>query len=696
MSPNITTTNNLDLIIVFCLLLCGLTANGQEVAPDLSSRTAYHNQLFFNRFLINPTFSLVRENKSYLNILHRNQYATFEDNSQNYFLGFSNKLNERTALGISVYSQWAGVVQEFGFNANYATSVKLGSKSSLAFGTNVTYFNEGLDRNRVVATEGDEKIIESGKESKIAIQPGITLSMGRFDFGVYAENLFKYNQTKNIFLTNLNDKSIKATLQYTHPFTATRGLFADARLMPLVQMGKNADGSLAYVGSLLLDLPSYGWLLTNYDDTYGASVGLGFNINKKMSLGYLLEKDLTQDDADFGWNHEVSLAYTFKSDDEVKGFADNSDDARVDQVVRNYEEQILNLIADRDKLREENKKILSARAKSEATEVAYEKRPNRKTKAKIKAEVDKAVEDSQNFAYETRPKRSARSKRKAEVDKNAEDSHWLAYENRLILDELILRQDSIEAARTAASEKRFAAIVRVLRNDIKYNFKAHFQDLNKDRHTLMAKNGTKPEMSEKIKTVYVAAETKPQRAQHIDKVLVGVETKPIRLLNYIGMMVTAQTIPETFKTLDPLLIKVDKRPEPELKVNTMVAAVEAIPDKTKSLNTIEHKDFIKLPIANLGNSDIVGAKSGYYVIANVYRTKKYLKAFMNSLSEQGLEAKQFYNKNNGLYYVYLADYNFKEEAKTAYVSDLDGKYHDEKWIMEVADNSAIVNNYYVD
>ena len=68
---------------------------------------------------------------------------------------------------------------------------------------------------------------------------------------------------------------------------------------------------------------------------------------------------------------------------------------------------------------------------------------------------------------------------------------------------------------------------------------------------------------------------------------------------------------------------------------------------------------------------------------------------MSSLKKQGLDAKKFYNKENGLYYVYLADYNYKKDATTAYVSDLNGKYEDEKWIMEVADNStAIVHNTY--
>ncbi|MEJ2585914.1 MAG: type IX secretion system membrane protein PorP/SprF, partial [Robiginitalea sp.] len=107
-------TYTLGSLLLLTMALCAQSAYGQEDPADFRIKSPFHNQLFFNRFLINPTFSLVRENKSYLNILHRNQYASFEDNIQNYYLGFSNKLNERTALGIGLYGQWEGVMQEFG------------------------------------------------------------------------------------------------------------------------------------------------------------------------------------------------------------------------------------------------------------------------------------------------------------------------------------------------------------------------------------------------------------------------------------------------------------------------------------------------------------------------------------------------------------------------------------------------------
>ena len=583
MNCNNNITKKLGLLSVFCLMICAQSLFSQEEVAtqnSTSSNTAYHNQLYFNRFLINPTFSLVRENKSYLNVLHRNQYATFEDNKQNYYIGYSNKLSERTALGLSVYGQWNGVMQEVGFNANYATAVQLGAKTRLTFGTNITYSNSGIDRERIVATENDETLQSTHKETQVAIQPAVTLSFGRFDVGVYGEELFGYNQTTNAFNTNLSLYSLKASLQYTHTFNAPRGLFENARLMPLVQVGQNEDNSISYVGSVLLDMPNYGWLQTTYDDMYGLSFGLGFNLNEKISIGYLLEKDVAEKEANLGWNHEISVAYTFKDNHAgQKGYSSESEDGRIDQIVKNYEEQILELKKEANSLKNKNNK------NSETTAVA-----DNTTTTTTSAEAA-ALENS------------------------------MAYQNRLILDELILRQDSLETARAEDLEKRFELMIRVLKNEI---------------------------------------------AQEREK---------------------GNTTPTPAKK--------------NIVINNALTGVAANDTKKEAKPSYSREDFNELPIKVLRQADIVGVKSGYYVIANVYKTEKYLNAFMADLKKQGLNAKTFYNKESGLHYVYLAASDLKEDLETAIASNLGGKYNKEKWIMQIDNgtynpNTATVNNHYED
>lgn len=647
--------NKIGMLLLFCAVLGLQSSFGQEAAPTLGTKSTYHNQLFFNRFLINPTFSLVRENKSYINILHRNQYATFEDNDQNYFLGFSNKLNDRTALGISVYSQWSGVVQEFGFNANYATAVRLGDKNKLTFGANLTYFTEGIDKNRIITADADNKIEESKKESQVAIQPGVTLSLGQFDFGVYATDLFKYNQTTNEFATNLGAKSVKASVQYTYEFMQNRGLLANARLMPLVQVGQNEDGGMNYIGSILLDLPDYGWFQSNFDMEYGLSLGLGFNLSKKMSLGYLLERDIVNKEADLGWNHEVTLAYTLDREHNAKGlFAEGSEDAKVDRIVRNYEEQIL-------ALKEEVEKNKAGNTKKDAvTQVA-----------------DREVMEAMS-------------------NMNDADANSLAYENRLILDELILRQDSIDAARTAAFDMRLASVVNGLKDELKQSTLSSVQNPGAATHTGVASNDIKSEI---IKRMDAASKTSDSSVEATDtmNVVVAEATMPAKSVEKMAPVVkTAEAVVDNSNKQDVSTEEAYTRTVKFEPVHKVLGEIITKPAVTENSDANDMKNGVKLPFKTMKQSDLVGVKSGYYVIANVFKSRKYLDAFMGDLKKKGLDAGYFYNKENGLHYVYLADYNYKSDAKTAYVSNMNGQYNADKWIMQVDNTSSIVDNFYED
>lgn len=600
-SSNITVRKNYLIILISTVLGFGFTYS-QEAPPaqtEISINSTFHNQLFFNRFLINPTFSLVRENKSYINVLHRNQYASFEDNAQNYYLGFSNKLNESTALGMGVYGQWSGVMQEFGFNANYANSVKLGDKTALTFGTNVSYISGGIDQDRIVTPEDDPTLRDTRRENRIGVHPGIALSVGQFDFGLYAKDLIQYNQTTNEIIAGIGDDNLKASVQYSHLFAASTGLLEDARLMPLVQLGQNREGEFTYIGSLLLDLPNYGWLQSTYDQTYGLSVGLGFNLSKQLSIGYLMEKNVADETANLGWNHELSLAYTFKEDLSSSPNAllssVESKDAQIDRIVRNYEEQLA-------QLREEYSQRDNSAVAEGSTDKPAKKEKTGKRAYRKKNVYDKAVESGVA----------------EDIVQDELDANSLAMENRLILDELIWRQDSIEKARTAMYEKQFETIVRLLRKEIDVKTKDRFNRLTG----------------------------------------VSFETATASLDDYIVV---------------------------NNKQTTESTADKTVPTK---------EELKEIPIRNQNRSDVIGVDSGYYLIVNVYSNKRYLQAFVNKLNNEGLNARQFYNRKNGLYYVYLADFNNKDEARLAMASDLDGSYQEEKWILEISDPVATASIQY--
>ena len=249
------------LTIIAALSLTNLQA--QEDDPILLYSPASQNLLKFNRFLINPTFSTVQEDKSYINLLHRNQSVQFKDNDQTYFLSYSGRIGDRSGLGLSLYTQSIGPVSNIGVLANYAYGIKLSEKSNFTFGGNLAYYSTGLDRNNVDVIDAEDFRLNGTEDSNVlSFQPGFNLSYGKIDFGVFAENLFDYNLKTSESLTDFADKTYSAHLQYTHAFENGNGIMEGSRLMPIARVRMNGQNrfasdeeaqDLSYGGGLILD-----------------------------------------------------------------------------------------------------------------------------------------------------------------------------------------------------------------------------------------------------------------------------------------------------------------------------------------------------------------------------------------------------------------------------------------------------------
>ena len=343
--------------VMLCFLALTNIVRAQDESPFISYDVPSQNLLKFNRFLINPTFSTVREDKSYITLLHRNQSVSFDDNNQLYFLSYSGRINDRTGLGLSLYTQREGVVSNYGILANYAYGVKLSDKSNFTFGANVSYYSSGLDQNRANPIELDPLLSGFQDSSLLSFQPGFNISYAQFDFGVFAENLFDYNLKTNESITEFEDKTFSAHLQYTYQFENNSGVLENSRLMPLARARKVGEEDIVLGGNIIFDLPKLGWVQAGYDTYYGASAGIGFNLGKRLSLGYTMEKGLSNSFDNFGVTHEISFAYSFNpnlTEDRVM-LEDNEEAiANVEEEQESLEES---LAADEEEITELKRRL---------------------------------------------------------------------------------------------------------------------------------------------------------------------------------------------------------------------------------------------------------------------------------------------------------------------------------------------------
>lgn len=595
-----------SVLYVLLFVFATMKVSGQEENPFVAYDVPAQNLLKYNRFLINPTFSTVREDKSYINLLHRNQSVQFDDNNQNYFLSYSGRISDRTGLGLSLYSQQSGTLSNFGVLANYAYGVKLNDRSNLTFGANVSYYNSGFDQGRASTVEEDPFLAGLQDQNLLSFQPGLNLSYGKFDVGVFAENLFDYNLKTSESLTEFKDKTFSGHLQYTHQFENQTGIFEEGRLMPLARVRKIGEEDVTLGGSLILDLPKLGWIQAGYDSFYGAAAGIGFNLNRRISLGYTMEKGLSNNFDNFGLTHEISFAYSFSP----------------------------NLTEDRVMLEDD-----------------YE---------------DDLVQNT------LEPENIA-------TNEEIEDLKQKLAENDAIIEELMFRQDSLEATRQTDLERRFEMVMRMVRNET---------------------NGDRPDLEKRAKELFMDDDTRTEVASAQDPSKIE-DPSTLNILNNEKQQDrVAVTDNKNNTTIDRIQVaepNITRNDIIDTKVNELVQPKDAVVENklVKEIDPIAKPEVAQDGVKSRKFKNLPNVTDGYYVVANVYKGGKYMDNFLTTLNSKGINADYIDNPNNGLKYVYLKRYETFEDAVAAYDSKLNGKYDGAMWIMNVDNkytNEAYASN----
>ncbi|MBT8283389.1 MAG: type IX secretion system membrane protein PorP/SprF [Muriicola sp.] len=680
------------LLVIVCVMAF-LGVKAQDDNPFITYDVPSQNLLKFNRFLINPTFSTVREDKSYINLLHRNQSVTFDDNNQTYFLSYSGRMGDRTGLGLSLYTQREGIVSNYGVLANYAYGVKLSDKSNFTFGANVSYYNSGFDQNRANPVEEDPLLGGFQDVSLLSFQPGFNLSYGKFDFGLFAENLFDYNLKSQESVSDFQDKTFSGHLQYTHQFENASGILENGRLMPLARARKVGQDDFVLGGNLILDLPKLGWIQGGYDSFYGASAGVGFNLNKRLSIGYTMEKGLSNNFDNFGVTHELSFAYSITpnlSEDRV--MLEDSEEA----LAQNEEDQeglLDENLTDKDEEIQELKRRL---AENDAilAELMYRQ-------DSIESNRQKDLED--RFERVMRMVRRETSGDRPDLEQRAEEMYFI-------------NNDKSAIAQTTADPKEFNKPVKkqpektpVLEKQQSRDAVAQVQKAPIKDKTNQSKSGVKSRKFRDLEGVqdgyYVVANVYKDEhylnkfvdamneegfpANYIDNPENGM--KYVYLQRYDSWAEAEQAYHTKLGgnyTGDLWVMNVQNR----YRNDTYLANANKIKERSSEFGTdvlqknVVVQDKVAANIPEDQDPGLYGGNTDYYIIANVFANPNNAKRFVRLLNSRGLSASYFVNPKNKYRYVYLKKHNSWNNALITYYSKLNDAYDDKMWIMRVTPN----------
>lgn len=310
----------LNIVFIICLTFQVYSQEGGVVALSVPVR----NSLKFNRHLISPTFSLVREQNKYLSFNNKREMVQFDNAPQTYIFGYSGRFRENIGAGLSLFQQDYGVFTTFGGVANFAYNVVLNRESNLTFGMNLGMYNSGINQGKIITNFPDPSLDDVSSSMVVTLNPGINYGIGFLDFGLTLDNLVSYNFTSSNMLEDNPEQGIQVHAMYTGYFNS-RGFFDESKFSGLLRSEFKKDQTIIS-GLMMVSVPKGIWGQVGYNTLYGVSVGVGLNISSQIAIEYNYEKALG-DLSTLGNSHDITLAYRFKNNNRYNYNGDEDEQA---------------------------------------------------------------------------------------------------------------------------------------------------------------------------------------------------------------------------------------------------------------------------------------------------------------------------------------------------------------------------------
>lgn len=603
------------------LLVC-CTAISQVENKSTIVDWRQHNLTQYNKFLVNPTYSAVRNQHRSVSFWSRIQWTGVDNSPQTYMLSYAGKVGENSGAGLGLYQQSLGLLVDSGLLVNYAYNVQIAQEVSLAFGVNTTLFRRGLDKNTANSADPDPAVLDNKDDFLLVFMPGLNVSIKNFDVGVYAENLFDYNFNDSNTLTDFSKKIFSGQLGYTKELEYANGMFLDATWRTVAYGKSLPNEDFQYGLNTMIDLPYTGWMQVGYNNAFGISGGIGVKVGEGISIGIVYENGTSKTNKAFGSTYEAIATIELGPRERRKNMIDT--DARA-IVSKNVDQANFVSADDISRSRLEVPSDNAKTAEDQSLLIDVQPQEDQTNKYAVYAasdqEVPSAEESDQNVGN-------------SDAKEDQTDSYSL-----------------IGVTKDKNNDDTKAAGQSMLQEP-----EDETQENALDKTTLLE---AKEEQSDHTDQMRSPMQVKDDGAGQVTQVVKDSDTQEISAEEMAEIEAAYQ---EFLEKSDAIAAGYSPR---KIDSTAVTAEIFGTESSYKTL-TVSH-----------------GIDKGFYLVLNVFSVEHYFEDFMTDLKNRGFEPKFFINPENDYYYVYLYKADRYITIKNLQRNNVNNSYFDDKWVLWV-------------
>lgn len=603
------------------LLVC-CTAISQVENKSTIVDWRQHNLTQYNKFLVNPTYSAVRNQHRSVSFWSRIQWTGVDNSPQTYMLSYAGKVGENSGAGLGLYQQSLGLLVDSGLLVNYAYNVQIAQEVSLAFGVNTTLFRRGLDKNTANSADPDPAVLDNKDDFLLVFMPGLNVSIKNFDVGVYAENLFDYNFNDSNTLTDFSKKIFSGQLGYTKELEYANGMFLDATWRTVAYGKSLPNEDFQYGLNTMIDLPYTGWMQVGYNNAFGISGGIGVKVGEGISIGIVYENGTSKTNKAFGSTYEAIATIELGPRERRKNIIDT--DARA-IVSKNVDQANFVSADDISRSRLEVPSDSAKTAEDQSLLIDAQPQEDQTNKYAVYAASDQEVPSAEESDHNVG---------NSDAKEDQTDSYSL-----------------IGVTKDKNNDDTKAAGQSMLQEP-----EDETQENALDKTTLLE---AKEEQSDHTDQMRSPMQVKDDGAGQVTQVVKDSDTQEISAEEMAEIEAAYQ---EFLEKSDAIAAGYSPR---KIDSTAVTAEIFGTESSYKTL-TVSH-----------------GIDKGFYLVLNVFSVEHYFEDFMTDLKNRGFEPKFFINPENDYYYVYLYKADRYITIKNLQRNNVNNSYFDDKWVLWV-------------
>ena len=607
---------------------------------------------------------------------------------------------------------------------NYAYALELKSNAQIAFGLNLFAFSRKLATSYQPDPNIGLPILEETNDFILRLDPSLRFKLDGFSIGIVAENLFDYNFSTSEKDTGPMEKVYIGLASYNIP-VAVFGFAGTSFIQPTVYLKTLPNYDNQFGINALFSTPKF-WVQAGYNNFYGFSAGAGGRLFGRFSLGALME---------FGTSNELTgIDPTFELISSYKlGPLESKQKTLIPEEEEEEEKPLITEAEELEQALKEEPAIDKKEEKRLEREAKLAERQERKDSVtRARAEQKMAVANARaTERMQDSVSRELKRQNLIEAEKLAQqrqDSIAASREMETQIEAKRLAEqqsrDSLERARIAGEEQ--ARILALKNRQDSINEVQRAQELAAIR---AAEQMTKDSLAKVREQQRIAETTRIAAQKRQDSLDAIKQAEAIALANKMAREKTQDSLAEVRRQqriAEAARIAAQKRKDSldavkkaeaiaqarkiaEEKTRDSLARIRAEEREAIALareqkriqdSLIQAKEAEALTQEQAVRDEVVevepeagekyeeaitedGLEPGFYLIANVFGTKKYFDIFMGTLKDQGLRPKSFFRSLNKYNYVYLQRYDSITEARKARDTKFNGRYQGNTWIFRV-------------